>query len=163
MGQAGYTFLCQCNQRKGKSMTGLTDEQRVDIVKYRLENAFNTLSEVESHRKNGFYNTAVNRMYYACYYAARAILTAYHIEAKSHEGVRQQLGLNFVLMGKISEEQGRFYSRLFSKRTTGDYDDFINHTLETVDELYPQAQAGHRAQHRHRRQQGWRKSLLLLG
>ena len=141
MGQAGYTFLCQCNQRKGKSMTGLTDEQRVDIVKYRLENAFNTLSEVESHRKNGFYNTAVNRMYYACYYAARAILTAYHIEAKSHEGVRQQLGLNFVLTGKISEEQGRFYSRLFSKRTTGDYDDFINHTLETVDELYPQAQA----------------------
>lgn len=122
-------------------MTGLTDEQRVDIVKYRLENAFNTLSEVESHRENGFYNTAVNRLYYACYYAARAILTAYHIEAKSHEGVRQQLGLNFVLTGKISEEQGRFYSRLFSKRTTGDYDDFINHTLETVDELYPQAQA----------------------
>lgn len=122
-------------------MTGLTDEQRVDIVKYRLENAFNTLSEVESHRKNGFYNTAVNRLYYACYYAARAILTAYHIEAKSHEGVRQQLGLNFVLPGKISEEQGRFYSRLFSKRTTGDYDDFINHTLETVDELYPQALA----------------------
>lgn len=122
-------------------MTGLTDEQRLEIVKYRLENAFNTLSEVESHRENGFYNTAVNRMYYACYYAARAILTAYHIEAKSHEGVRQQLGLNFVLTGKISEEQGRFYSRLFAKRTTGDYDDFINHTLETVDELYPQAQA----------------------
>ena len=122
-------------------MTGLTDEQRVDRVKYLLENAFNTLSEVESHRENGFYNTAVNRLYYACYYAARAILTAYHIEAKSHEGVRQQLGLNFVLTGKISEEQGRFYSRLFSKRTTGDYDDFINHTLETVDELYPLAQA----------------------
>ena len=122
-------------------MTGLTEEQRADIVKYRLENAFNTLSEVESHRENGFYNTAVDRLYYACYYAARAILTAYHIETKSHEGVRQQLGLNFVLTGKISEEQGRFYSRLFSKRTTGDYDDFINHTLETVDELYPQAQA----------------------
>ncbi len=71
-------------------MTGLTDDQRVDIVKYRLENARNTLAEVKSHRENGFYNTAVNRMYYACYYAARAILTAYHIEAKSHDGVRQQ-------------------------------------------------------------------------
>lgn len=53
-------------------MTGLTNEQRVDIVKYRLENAMNTLSEVKSHRENGFYNTAVNRMYYACYYAVRA-------------------------------------------------------------------------------------------
>ena len=122
-------------------MTGLTDEQRVDIVRYRLENALNTLAEVSSHRENGFYNTAVNRMYYACYYAASALLIAHHIETKSHEGVRQQLGLNFVLTGKISQEQGRFYSRLFSKRTTGDYDDFITHTEVTVDELYPQAQS----------------------
>lgn len=121
-------------------MTGLTDEQRVDIVRYRLENALNTLEEVKSHRENGFYNTAVNRLYYACYYAASAALIAYRIEAKSHEGVRQQLGLHFVLTGKISQEQGRFYSRLYSKRTTGDYDDFINHTAQTVDELYPQAQ-----------------------
>ena len=37
-------------------MTGLTDEQRVDIVKYRLENALNTLSEVKSHRENGFFS-----------------------------------------------------------------------------------------------------------
>lgn len=122
-------------------MIGLTDEQRVDIVRYRLENAKNTLAEVKSHRENGFYNTAVNRMYYACYYAARAILVAYHIEAKTHDGVRQQLGLNFVVTGKIPQEQGRFYSRLFSKRTTGDYDDFINHTVGTVDELFPQAQS----------------------
>ena len=122
-------------------MTGLTDEQRVDIVRYRLENALNTLAEVKSHRDNGFYNTAVNRMYYACYYAASAALIAYHVEAKSHEGVRQQIGLQFVLTGKISQEQGRFYSRLYSKRTTGDYDDFINHTVQTVDELLPQAQS----------------------
>ena len=121
-------------------MTGLTNEQRVDIVRYRLENALNTLAEVKSHRENGFYNTAVNRMYYACYYAASALLIAHQIETKSHEGVRQQLGLNFVLTGKISQEQGRFYSRLFSKRTTGDYDDFITHSEATVDELYPKAQ-----------------------
>lgn len=52
----------------------LTDEQRVDIVKYRIENAESTLKEVLSHKENGFYNTAVNRMYYACYYAASALL-----------------------------------------------------------------------------------------
>ena len=50
----------------------LTDEQRRDIVRYRMESAQKMLSEVESHRENGFYNTAVNRMYYACYYAATA-------------------------------------------------------------------------------------------
>ena len=40
----------------------LTDEQRRDIVRYRLETALSTLSEVESHKANGFYNTAVNRL-----------------------------------------------------------------------------------------------------
>jgi uncharacterized protein (UPF0332 family) len=120
-------------------MKTLTDEQRVDIVRYRMENARVTLKEVESHRENGFYNTAVNRMYYACYYAACAILIANGIETKSHDGVRMQLGKQIVLEGKISSDLGRFYSRLFSKRSTGDYEDFVNHTLETVDELFPSA------------------------
>lgn len=117
----------------------LTDEQRVDIVKYRIENAESTLKEVLSHKENGFYNTAVNRMYYACYYAASALLISAKIIVKSHEGVRQQLGMHFVQSGLIPPELGRFYSRLFSKRSTGDYDDFVNHTLQTVEELYPQA------------------------
>ena len=104
-----------------------------------MESAQKMLSEVESHRENGFYNTAVNRMYYACYYAATAKLILMGIEVKSHDGVRLNLGKHVVMAGHLSPEQGRFYSRLFSKRSTGDYDDFINHTLETVDELLPQA------------------------
>lgn len=119
----------------------LTDGQRRDIVRYRMENARKMLAEVESHRENGFYNTAVNRMYYACYYAATAMLIALGIEVKSHDGVRLSLGRHVVLTGRLSPELGRFYSRLFSKRSTGDYDDFINHTLETVDELLPQARS----------------------
>lgn len=119
----------------------LTDEQRREVVKYRMENAEKTLAEVESHRVNGFYNTAVNRMYYACYYAATARLIAIGVEVKSHEGVRQSIGQHLVLTGQLSPELGRFYSRLFSKRSTGDYDDFVNHTLVTVDELLPQAKS----------------------
>ena len=117
----------------------LTDQQRCDIVRYRMENALKMLSEVESHRQNGFYNTAVNRMYYACYYAATAKLISMGIEVKSHDGVRLNLGKHVVMTGTLSPELGRFYSRLFSKRSTGDYDDFVNHTLETVDELLPNA------------------------
>lgn len=117
----------------------LTDQQRCDIVRYRMENALKMLSEVESHRQNGFYNTAVNRMYYACYYVATAKLISMGIEVKSHDGVRLNLGKHVVMTGILSPELGRFYSRLFSKRSTGDYDDFVNHTLETVDELLPNA------------------------
>lgn len=117
----------------------MTKEERKDIVAYRLGNAKNTLAEVKIHIENGFYNTAVNRMYYACFYAASALLIANEIQVKSHEGVRQQLGLHFVLTGKISKELGQFYSLLYSKRTAGDYEDFLTHDKETADLLYPRS------------------------
>lgn len=117
----------------------LTKEQRISIVCYRIESAENTLAEVETHRANGFYNTAVNRLYYACYYAATAILIANGIEVKSHDGVRMNLGKFIVQEGILTPELGRYFSRLFSKRSTGDYDDFFNHSIETVDELMPDA------------------------
>ena len=52
----------------------MTPEQRSDIILYRLDSARNLLLEIESHIERGFYNTAMNRMYYACFYAASALL-----------------------------------------------------------------------------------------
>jgi len=118
----------------------MTDEERINVVKYRMKNAMNTLSEVLDHIQRGYYNTAVNRMYCACFYAATALLIAYQIEAKSHFGVRQMLGKYFVSPGLLSIEKGKFYTLIFSKRSAGDYEDFINYTQESVQALYPQTE-----------------------
>ena len=115
----------------------MTDEQRRDIVIYRLDNAINTLSEIKDHISNGFYNTAVNRMYYACFYAVSALLIAHQIEVKSHDGTRQKFGQHFVLTGMVPKEFGKFYRMIFEKRSAGDYDDFITHDLQTAETLYP--------------------------
>lgn len=45
----------------------MADEDRTAVVAYRMENARRTLDEVTFHIKQGFYNTAMNRMYYACF------------------------------------------------------------------------------------------------
>ena len=118
----------------------MTEEERKDIVLYRIQNAEATLAEIESHKLNGFYNTAINRMYYACFYAVSALLIANKVEVKSHEGARQKFGLLFVRTGIIPTELGKFYSLIYAKRTSGDYEDFINHDLDTVEKFQPQAQ-----------------------
>ena len=118
----------------------MTEEERKDIVLYRIQNAEATLAEVESHKLNGFYNTAINRMYYACFYAVSALLISNNVEVKSHEGVRQKFGLLFVKTGIVPTELGKFYSLIYAKRTSGDYEDFINHDLDTVEKFQPQAQ-----------------------
>lgn len=94
----------------------MTEEERRNIVSYRMGNARGTLHEIVDHCQNGYWNTAINRLYYACFYAASALLLANGIEAKSHDGVRQMIGKHFILTGKIPLELGRFYTIIFNKR-----------------------------------------------
>lgn len=57
----------------------------------------------------------------------------------THAGVKQLLGLHFVTTGKISRELGRYYTILFERRHSSDYDDFIFTDLEEINDLYPKA------------------------
>lgn len=108
---------------------------------YRYQRAIETLSEVPFLRNQGYYNTAVNRLYYACYYAAVALLIKNGINPNTHSGVKQMLGMHFVATGRMSRELGRCFSLLFERRHSSDYDDFAYSSEEEVDELYPKAKA----------------------
>jgi uncharacterized protein (UPF0332 family) len=115
-------------------------DDREKLLSYRINKAKETLQEVDLHIESELWNTAVNRLYYACFYAINALLVRYEIKTKTHAGVRQMLGLHFIKTGLISDDSGRFYSILFDKRLTGDYDDFMDHTKEDVLELVSPAQ-----------------------
>lgn len=59
----------------------LTDTDRTEIVKYRLEKAYRTYNEAIGSIENGYVETAANRLYYAAYYAVSALLISYKYEA----------------------------------------------------------------------------------
>ena len=46
----------------------------------------------------------------------------------------------FVKTGKVSEEYGKFYSRLFEKRTKGDYEDLFDNDLAVCEEYFPKTE-----------------------
>jgi len=117
----------------------MKDSDRRELVTYRLQKAKETISEIEFHLRNEFWNTSVNRMYYACFYAVSALLINDEIKAQTHAGVRQMFGLHFVKTGKIEIELGKFYSDIFDKRMSSDYEDFMEFEKEEVLELYTQA------------------------
>jgi len=108
-----------------------------DYINYRIERAEQTLGEVQSHLENGFWNTAINRMYYACYYAIGALLVKDDIEVNSHAGVRQKFGQLYVKPGKIDRELGKHFTELFEKRNRGDYNDFIDYDESDAVTLLP--------------------------
>ena len=117
----------------------LKDQERIDIVRYRLENAHKTMEEVDILIQNEFFNTAANRMYYACFYAVSALLVANQIVTKSHDGVKQMFGLHFIKTGIFPAYFGKYYGELFYERITGDYEDLFDHDAVSVNGLYPKA------------------------
>ena len=44
------------------------------LIAYRIQRAYETLKEAEVMKRENFYNAAINRLYYACYYATVALL-----------------------------------------------------------------------------------------
>lgn len=117
----------------------LDEESRKALVAYRMQRAIDTLNEVPVLKEKGFLSTAINRLYYASFYAASALLLNEHHNVSTHQGVKQQLGLHFISTGKLSRERGRYFSQIFEARHSCDYDDFIATTLEEVEEFYPKA------------------------
>ena len=73
-----------------------------------------------------------NRLYYAAYYAVSALLLNNGISVRTHEGVIRMFSMHFVKTGIVSKEMGSLYTKLFSLRLTGDYDDDYSVTKEDV-------------------------------
>ena len=105
---------------------GLTEEERRDLVKYRLEKAYNTFAEIQVLLDNKFYRTAANRLYYACFFAVSALLINDGHETHTHNGVKTMLGLHYIKENKIEKAQGYLFKQLFNLRQTGDYEDWID-------------------------------------
>lgn len=119
----------------------LDKESRDSLIAYRIERAYGSLKEAELMVQGDFYNAAINRLYYACYYMAVALLLKKNISAQTHSGVKTMLGMHFISKGKLSISASKIFATLFEKRHSSDYDDFVYCDKEMIDELYPKAEA----------------------
>ncbi len=97
----------------------------------RLDKARKTMSEAEGIARLEYWSAVANRLYYA----TSALLIANKFNAQTHRGVVHLLGMHFIREEIISKESGKFYSRLFELRQTGDYDDLFELTEEDVKPL----------------------------
>jgi len=115
----------------------LSSEDRNSIVSYRIERAYSTLEEAVMVTNQGRYNLAANRLYYAVYYAASALLISNERPVKTHSGMLSQMNLLYVKTGILTFDDGALISQLFSLRQSSDYEDFKEVTQENIEDLTP--------------------------
>ena len=98
----------------------MSKQQREALVARHFEQARRTLKEARHMAEPGFERGCINRMYYACFYAAEGLLAAYGYSAKTHSGVKMLIGQHFIQTGHLDKSFARFFSVLFDARLEGD-------------------------------------------
>lgn len=115
----------------------MLDERRVDLCKYRLKNSEDSFMVAEACLEKGLYKDAINRSYYAAFYAIKALLALEEVDFKRHKDVIAYFNKAYAATEKIPREIGRKVAHLQQKREKSDYDDFYlaskEETLEQVE------------------------------
>ena len=101
-------------------------ENRDEYIKYRFQRAEESLDDALILIENKKWNTAINRLYYSCFYAVIALLLKNNIETRSHDGARTKFSNEFIKTGKLDKKYGKLFSKLFDYRQKGDYGDLYD-------------------------------------
>lgn len=75
--------------------------------------------------ENGLLKDSINRSYYACFYAIKAVLALEEIDFKRHKDAIGYFNKSYVATEKFPRELGRKIGMLKQLREKSDYDDFF--------------------------------------
>jgi uncharacterized protein (UPF0332 family) len=78
------------------------------------------LQEADLRASEGHYNTAFKRLYYAAFYAARALLALSRLDSSRHTGVIALFQQHFVKNGIIADDVARVLPQAFARRQATD-------------------------------------------
>jgi len=100
-----------------------------------MDKAREALLSADSEQKEKRWTFAVNRGYYACFYALSAVLLKQDLSFKRHSGVRAALHTRLISTGIIDEKYGKYYDLLFESRQRGDYQWLVEFSEREASEL----------------------------
>ncbi len=93
-----------------------------ELIKEELRVAEKRLKAAKILFKENMLEDAVNRAYYAVFYAAKAMLNSLGYDAKTHSGLISEFGLRIIKEGLLPMKYGRILRRAFEMRESGDYE-----------------------------------------
>ena len=111
----------------------------LELIKYRLEEAEDSIKEAEVLLKEGMSMRAVmNRLYYAMFYAVLALLQEKGMGTSKHAGAISLFDREFIKKGVFDEKLSKILHRAFELRQKGDYMEQVEVTRSEVDEMLPE-------------------------
>jgi uncharacterized protein (UPF0332 family) len=112
------------------------NNDRKNLIKYRLEQAEETISDVQLLIENDRLRSAVNRIYYGMFYSLLALGIANSFETSKHDQLIGWFNKHFIHDGLIDSKYGKIINKAFNRRTKGDYDTYVEFEKDIVIEMF---------------------------
>ncbi len=109
------------------------DEARREAARLWMEKADDALRTAKREQELSP-ASSLNRAYYACFYAASAVLLTEGRHFVKHAGVRSALHKHLIHNGRLCKELGDAYDSLMSTRQKADYETLVSWTPEQAAE-----------------------------
>jgi uncharacterized protein (UPF0332 family) len=114
-------------------------EQLRALVRYRLEQAVETLREASLLLDQSAWRGAQNRAYYAMFYAGLALLATRQLGSSKHSGVLGLFDREFVKPGLLPKSLSRSLRLAFNRRQSWDYGEMGELDPEEITEMVAEA------------------------
>jgi uncharacterized protein (UPF0332 family) len=109
-------------------------EAKVEAIRYWWDKALESLEPARRDLAAESFSFAINRTYYALFYAVSALLLEEGRRFEKHSGVRAAFNQHFIKSGRLARKHGDLYNRLFRDRQEGDYVEFTKFDDQYVGE-----------------------------
>lgn len=103
----------------------MTNEETKTLIDYRLERAKESIKAAQLLFENKLFIPAMNRIYYAMFYAVQALLALNQKVFSKHGQVKGYFNCEFIKSGALPKELGKLFNIVFEYRQKFDYVDMI--------------------------------------
>ena len=110
------------------------EKAKTEIVRYWWGRAQESLEAAKRELAAGAAIFAMNRAYYALFYAVSALLLEEGRQFKKHSGVRSAFNREIIKTGRMKKNHGDLYNEIFDDRQEGDYIEFTKFDAQYVQE-----------------------------
>jgi uncharacterized protein (UPF0332 family) len=114
----------------------LKENERAELIGYRLEEAKETIADVQLLIENNRLRAAVNRIYYGMFYCLLALGLVYQFETSKHQQLLGWFNKNFINEGLIDARFGRIINKASNRRTQGDYESYVEFDKDVILEMF---------------------------
>ena len=114
----------------------IQERDRKELIKYRLEQTVKALEDAKLLIDNGSLSAAVNRVYYAIFFATTALALKHNYKTSKHQQLIGWFNKTFIKEGKVDKKYGWIIRKAFEYRSEADYGEYVNFSLNQVQQLY---------------------------